>query len=32
MKTFSLKVLASDRVFYDGRCKMVVLPATDGQL
>ncbi len=32
MKTFSLKVLASDRVFYDGRCKMVILPAQDGQL
>lgn len=32
MKTFSLKVLASDRVFYDGKCKMVILPATDGEL
>ncbi len=32
MKTFSLKVLASDKVFYDGRCKMVILPAQDGQL
>lgn len=32
MKTFSLKVLASDRVFYDGRCKMVIVPAMDGQL
>ena len=32
MKTFNLKVLASDRVFYDGRCKMVILPAMDGQL
>ena len=32
MKTFSLKVLASDRVFYDGRCKMVILPAVDGEL
>ena len=32
MKTFSLKVLASDRVFYDGRCKMVIVPAQDGQL
>lgn len=32
MKTFSLKVLASDRVFYDGRCKMVVVPAQDGEL
>lgn len=32
MKTFSLKVLASDKVFFDGRCQMVVLPAKDGQL
>lgn len=32
MKTFSLKVLASDRVFFDGRCKMTILPAQDGQL
>lgn len=32
MKTFSLKVLASDKVFYDDRCKMVILPAQDGQL
>lgn len=32
MKTFSLKVLASNRVFYDGKCKMAVLPAMDGQL
>lgn len=32
MKIFSLKILASDRVFFDGRCKMVILPAMDGQL
>lgn len=32
MKTFSLKVLASDRIFYDGKCQMVILPAIDGQL
>ena len=32
MKTFSLKVLASDRVFFAGRCKMTILPAQDGQL
>ena len=32
MKTFSLKVLASDKVFFDDRCKMVILPAQDGQL
>lgn len=32
MKTFSLKVLASDRIFYDEKCQMVILPAMDGQL
>ena len=32
MKTFSLKVLASDRVFYDGICQQVILPAMDGSL
>ena len=32
MKTFSLKVLASDQIFYDGKCQMVILPAMDGQL
>ena len=32
MKTFSLKVLASDRVFFDGRCKMAILPAADGKM
>ena len=32
MKTFNLKVLASDRVFFDGRCKMAILPAIDGEM
>lgn len=32
MKVFSLKVLASDRIFFDGKCEMVVLPAMDGEL
>ena len=32
MKTFSLKVLASDRVFNDGICQQVILPAMDGSL
>lgn len=32
MKTFALKILASDRVFYEGRCQMAVLPAQDGQI
>lgn len=32
MKSFHLQVLASDSVFYDGKCVMAVLPATDGQI
>lgn len=32
MKLFSLKILASDRVFYEGKCKMIIVPAMDGQL
>lgn len=32
MKVFSLKVLASDRIFFDGKCEMVILPAMDGEL
>ena len=30
MSTFSLKVIACDKVFYDGRCAQVVLPLHDG--
>ena len=29
MNTFSLKVIACDRVFFDGRCEQVVLPLHD---
>lgn len=32
MKTFAVKILASDRIFFEGRCKMAVLTAMDGQL
>lgn len=32
MKTFALNILASDRIFYEGRCKMAILPVQDGQL
>lgn len=32
MNTFFLKILASDRSFYSGRCKMIILPIQDGQL
>ena len=30
MNTFSLKVIACDKVLYDGRCAQVVLPLHDG--
>lgn len=32
MKHFYLRVLASDRVFFEGRASMVIVPAQDGQL
>lgn len=32
MDTFGLKIIASDRVFYEGRCKKLVLPAPDGEI
>lgn len=32
MKSFHLQILASDRVFYDGKCVMVILSAQDGQI
>lgn len=31
MNTFSLKIIASDKVFYDGRCGIVIVPALDGE-
>lgn len=31
MDTFGLKIIASDRVFYEGRCKNLILPAPDGE-
>lgn len=30
MKTFWLKVIASDRVAYNGRCQKAIVPAADG--
>lgn len=30
MKTFALKILASDRVYYEGRALQAILPARDG--
>ncbi len=31
MKTFNLKILASDRYIYEGPCKSVVVPIYDGE-
>ena len=31
MNTFYLKVIACDRVFFEGRCQQVILPLFDGQ-
>ncbi|MGN0154287.1 MAG: ATP synthase F1 subunit epsilon [Lachnospiraceae bacterium] len=32
MNTFSLKIVACDRVFYDGECEMLVFPGYDGEM
>lgn len=32
MNTFSLKVIASDKVFYAGPCSMLVVPGLDGEI
>lgn len=31
METFFLKVISSDKKFYSGRCRQVIIPAPDGQ-
>lgn len=31
MNTFRLKIIASDKVFYDGKCGIVIVPALDGE-
>ena len=31
MNTFSLKVIASDKVFFDGKCGIIIVPALDGE-
>ncbi|HIY64049.1 MAG TPA: ATP synthase F1 subunit epsilon [Candidatus Mediterraneibacter stercoripullorum] len=31
METFGLKIIASDKVFYEGRCRNLVIPAPDGE-
>lgn len=32
MNTFYLKVMASDKVFYNGKCATLIVPALDGEL
>ncbi len=32
MKTFTLRILACDRVFYDGPCSMLIFPSYDGEM
>lgn len=32
MNTFSLKIIACDRVFYDGSCEILVFPGVDGEM
>lgn len=32
MNTFTLKIIACNRVFYDGPCEILVYPAHDGQM
>lgn len=31
MSTFSLKIIASDRIFYEGLCESLVIPLQDGE-
>ena len=31
MNSFSLKIIASDKVFYDGKCQILIVPALDGE-
>lgn len=32
MNTFSLKITACNRVFYDGECEIVIFPGYDGEM
>lgn len=32
LSTFLLKIIACDRVFYDGECQMLVFPGYDGEM
>lgn len=31
-QTFTLRVIASDKIFYDGKCIQLIIPATDGAM
>ena len=31
-KTFTLRVIVSDKIFYDGKCVQLIIPATDGAM
>ncbi|MSS64785.1 ATP synthase F1 subunit epsilon [Velocimicrobium porci] len=31
MNTFSLRIVASDKIFFDGKCQLLVIPAIDGE-
>ncbi len=31
MRNFSLRLLAADKVFYDGECSSLIVPSSDGQ-
>lgn len=31
MSTFYLKIISSDRIFYEGKCENLILPIEDGQ-
>ena len=31
-KTFTLRVIVSDKIFYDGKCTQLIIPATDGAM
>jgi F-type H+-transporting ATPase subunit epsilon len=32
MSSFSLKIIASNKIFFDGRCESLTVPALDGEL
>lgn len=32
MNTFALKIIACNRVFYDGECEIVIFPGYDGEM